>query len=430
MLEASTIDFLTILLMIVSVIYFLIKNDELPALIVAFFYACGVMRYNAVVGGLTNWVRVVYAVEIFHMNDELGLVALNYFFLGTVLFSVGYMLFSYKEKKVDFVDSPEIFNNFLQTKQKFIIGLYIVFLLINSVTSGVMSGHSGGYAMGMSYFYLFKMALGGLILLFFLLFKNLPKEKIFQKIVFGVLMLGAVGASWNTTQRFQFLSWAVAIMYIIIGSRNTIFKSILYGGGGIVLILVFTILGNMRYIKYGEDSFEQQIADAKLRLQVSEDANMLDGFMMVLQVYPDQLDYTYGMEHFEILLRPIPRAIWPDKPVGGYANKLHLNDNMGGYTVGISQSIYGSFYGEGGVMGIVILCIVYALMFYRLFLSTKKYNSDMRLLLHGIILTSAIPILRGGDLPGIVAFIGMSYWPVFLFLFLYKRHLKKITLQP
>ena len=54
-----------------------------------------------------------------------------------------------------------------------------------------------------------------------------------------------------------------------------------------------------------------------------------------------------------------------------------------------------------------------------------RYNSDLYWLIKGIILASFIPILRGGDLPGIVAFIGMSYWPVFVMIYLYNKHLKK-----
>ena len=154
---------------------------------------------------------------------------------------------------------------------------------------------------------------------------------------------------------------------------------------------------------------------------------MLDGFMMVLDVYPKHLNYSYGMEHFEILLRPIPRKLWPGKPVGGYANKLGLNDYKNAGTVGISQTIYGTFYGEGGVMGIIILSIIYGWLFVKLFRYTYRYNSDVHWLLKGIIIASFVPILRGGDLPGIIAFIGMSYWPVFLFLYQYNKFLKEHT---
>ena len=164
------------------------------------------------------------------------------------------------------------------------------------------------------------------------------------------------------------------------------------------------------------------------RSSSKEDQNMLDGLMMVMDVYPNHLDYHYGGEHFEILLRPIPRAIWPEKPVGGYANKLGLNDVRKG-TVGISQTIYGTFYGEGGVAGIVILSILYGYFFVRLFRMIGRYDSDLYWILKGIVLASFIPILRGGDLPGIVAFIGMSYWPVFLIVWQYNRYLKQNTIN-
>jgi hypothetical protein len=109
--------------------------------------------------------------------------------------------------------------------------------------------------------------------------------------------------------------------------------------------------------------------------------------------------------------------------VGGYANKLGLNDNMNSKTVGISQTIYGSFYGEGGFVGIVIFSILYAILFVRLFQYSFRYHSSIRYMIKGIAIASLIPLLRGGDLPGIFAFIGMSYWPVFLFIRNYHKFL-------
>jgi hypothetical protein len=92
---------------------------------------------------------------------------------------------------------------------------------------------------------------------------------------------------------------------------------------------------------------------------------------------------------------------------------------MGGGSVGISQSLYGTFYGEGGVVGIIILCVIYAFLLNALISRSIRYNSDVRHLIKGAAIASIIPLLRGGDLPGIYAFIGMSFWPVILFTFRY-----------
>jgi len=46
------------------------------------------------------------------------------------------------------------------------------------------------------------------------------------------------------------------------------------------------------------------------RFAFAADANMLDGFVLLRQVYPEMLPYSYGGEHLEIFTRPIPRAWW------------------------------------------------------------------------------------------------------------------------
>ena len=229
--------------------------------------------------------------------------------------------------------------------------------------------------------------------------------------------------SYNPSQRFQFLSWMVAIGIIAFQTYTPTKKIKYYIIGGAFVMLFFSLAGVARKHNLSNMSFSQMYDAAMERSETKEDQNMLDGFMMVLDVYPEHLDYHWGMEHLEILMRPIPRKLWPGKPFGGYANKLGLNDVKKG-TVGISQTIYGTFYGEGGIIGIIILSILYGWLFVKLFRYSEYYDSDMKWLLKGIIIASFVPILRGGDLPGIIAFIGMSYWPVFLILYQYNKFLR------
>lgn len=112
--------------------------------------------------------------------------------------------------------------------------------------------------------------------------------------------------------------------------------------------------------------------------------------------------------------------------MGGYANKLGLNDYQNSGTVGISQTIYGTFYGEGGVIGIIIFSILYGWIFVKLKRYSERYHSEMRYLIKGMIIASIVPILRGGDLPGIIAFVGMSYWPIFILLYQYNTLAKQL----
>ena len=145
---------------------------------------------------------------------------------------------------------------------------------------------------------------------------------------------------------------------------------------------------------------------------------MLDGFVLLRQVYPEMLGYSYGGEHLEILERPIPRAWWPDKPVGGYMNKLGIITADSGFTLGISPSLFGSFYQEGGLVGVVLLSIIYGFGFGRLVSFSTRIVPLAGLLLRGILAAAIVPLLRGGDLPGIYAWFGMSFWPCLLILWL------------
>jgi hypothetical protein len=425
----------TMILGLLAMVLFFIKNDEIPILFILFFYNSGLNRYNLVVSGGDRWVQVAYSKNIFNLTDELGLRALNYFFYGTLYITLAYFTFSmFRKPPEKFKDSDTTLSLFLKKYQLYIVIMFGVLASISfyarlAFANSFISG-GGSIALGGSYYIMLSFGLGGVIVLMYLVFKNYDaKKQILPKLMFGAVMLFAASMTYSTSGRFQFLSWSITCGIIYVANRNPFYKLRIYLIGGLVVSLAFGFAGVKRRTDTSTMSTFQKISLAWQRNKSTEDATMLDGFMMVLQVYPQHLAYHYGTEHLEILYRPIPRSLWPNKPLGGYANKLGLNDNMGGGSVGISQSLYGTFYGEGGVSGIVVLCIIYAFFVHRLMVSSLKYNSDVRHMIKGVTIASLIPLLRGGDLPGIYAFIGMSFWPVIFFLNRYNSFLKLYYFQ-
>ncbi|CAN5398457.1 hypothetical protein BH23BAC1_BH23BAC1_21060 [soil metagenome] len=415
----------SILLTFIVIIYFFKKNDEFLIILAFFFLSTGLNRYSTIIKGDLDWVRVNYAYSIFSLDDTLALEALNLFFWGTITFTLSYVFFNSENKRIAYkhIDDNNFFRKFLDKKKPLIIYLFVLFIIINSFTAVILKG-AENIAYGNSYFFLFGLAIGGIFLLIFMIYRKLDfKNNLLLKSLLLIILIYSAILSYNPTLRFQFLSWMIALGYLILKDASPMKKARLYIVGGFVLIIFFSLAGVARYQNLNSLSWDEKYYLALERATATEDQNMLDGFMMVLQVYPQELEYHYGMEHLEILMRPIPRALWPSKPVGGYANKLGLNDAEKG-TVGISQTIYGTFYGEGGILGILIFSITYGYFFVKLFRYANRYSSDMKYLLRGIILASVIPILRGGDIPGIIAFIGMSYWPIFLILYQYNKYLK------
>ncbi len=416
-------QFASLLLVLLAIRHYFRFNDEFLFLPVLFFFLTGISRYIAVLEGKSSWVSVAYTRNIFtEMTFEKGMWALSLFFTGTILFSLSYSFFNGRAAYPDTIDDNEHFSQFIHEKRLLILILFAFFVTLNTIFKALISGP---LALGNSYFYLFGMAIAGLVLLAYIVFKSLNfKENFSTKALFLFLMIWGMYVSYNPSLRFQFISWMVAFGILITQNYSPWQKVKYYAVGGVGLLLFFTLAGVARTHNLSQLSLSRQFQLATARSDSKADQNMLDGFMMVLDVYPNHLSYSYGMEHIEILLRPIPRQFWPGKPLGGYHNKLGLNDLSQG-TVGISQTIYGSFYGEGGVAGIVIFSILYGFLFVKLFRYSMRYDSDMKWMLKGIILASFIPILRGGDLPGIVAFLMMSYWPVFVLVYMYNRWLKK-----
>jgi hypothetical protein len=426
MLDIQYIWYLTIALVAYSVYYFFRKGDELPALLVLFLISTGLLRYQAVVSGKSDWVVVNYDKIYFALTDEKAVEALNLMLLGTAVLLIAYTVFSsYMRSPKVKVDNESVFTQFIIKHKWKIQGGFYVFLPLNTFA---LSRMSGSIALGNSYFYLFGMALGGLILLLFIVFRKIPPTSIFQKITVAAIIGYAAYLSFNPSARFQFLSWGIALGIYILGSYTPWQKLKYYVAGGFGIMLFFAMAGVARTNDLSNLTWEQRIDLSLERNDKREDQNMLDGFMMVREVYPQYSNFQYGAEHLGILARPIPRQLWPGKPMGGYVNRLGLQDATRG-TVGISQTLYGSFFEEGGTAGIVILALIYAWVLAKLVKLTERYQSGLRYLIKGIILASVLPLLRGGDLPGIYAFIGMSFWPVFIFIYYYNKHLKKLRFQ-
>ncbi|MES2389667.1 MAG: hypothetical protein V4543_16805 [Bacteroidota bacterium] len=356
------------------------------------------------------------------MNHSIALAALNMMALGTTALTVTYAALNSTGKDITKKDDSVVFFKFIRKQRMYILSLFGIFFILNLATtsytySQMEAGNSAAFGIS-AYSQMFSLGIGGILILTFLVYQGFSwTTELFGKMLFTFLLVIAAFISYNPIARFGFLSWSIALGVMTLRKVPPIRKTLLYCILGPLAALMFAYAGNTKagtstqYIT----GFWPNVEAAYERIQKGEDENMLDGMMMIMQVYPEYLPFSYGMEHLEILMRPIPRAWWPGKPLGSYINKLGLTENMKGGTVGISPSLYGTFWAEGAAPGIAICGIIYGIIFIRLYRFTDKYDSNLGYIMRGMIMASTLALLRGGDLPGIFAFIGMTYWPVILF---------------
>jgi hypothetical protein len=405
---------------VVSAIWFWRRSDEFPLILSLFLFYVFAFRFWALLQGWAAPVNISpfgfapVAVESCLASHALGVLG------QTMLLGVYVLL----QNRVIVVPRVIALAPFLQWLRPRTFVLVVVCAGLSTLTrravgAQIDAGKSMSFEIS-SYLSLFPMVLisGGILLV--LLWKagglNLPGSKFI-----ALAMLGAVAfLTFDSSSRFQFLGWILASTIILTAGFPFRQKASFAFLGLTIAAALFAVAGALRRADDPDLALEEESVN---RFAFASDANMLDGFVLLRQVYPDMLNYSYGGEHLEILTRPIPRAWWPGKPVGGYLNKLGIIDANSGVTLGISPSLFGSFYQEGGIIGMVLLSALYGFGFARLIRFSAVIHPLGGLLIRAIACAAVVPLLRGGDLPGIYAWFGMAFWPCFLVLYIWRKEL-------
>jgi hypothetical protein len=403
---------------LLGVLWVVRKHDEIPLLISTLLFYVFTFRFWALLQGWTSPVDISnFGFDPVDVESALDVQAIAT--LGeTVLLSV-YMLA--QRRRIDVphtLASPDLLG-WLKPR---VIALGVVCILITlqarrSVEVQVASGKSMSFEVS-SYLSLFSLSLVGVAVLIAALWKSRAFRPEGETFLASLLFVAIIYLTFQPGMRFQFLGWFVAVTIILSSGQSVVRRAQVLVIGLVGAVALFAVAGALRN---AEDPTVELEQSAWERFAFAQDANMLDGFVLLRQVYPRLLKYSYGGEHLEIFERPIPRAWWPGKPVGGYMNKLGIITADTGFTLGISPSLFGSFYQEGGLVGVLLLSMIYGFGFGRLVSFSTRIVPLAGLLIRGILAAAIVPLLRGGDLPGIYAWFGMSFWPCFLFLW-FRRH--------
>lgn len=394
-------------------VFFMRRNEELP-LFLCFYSGMVLIRLHLLETGQADWIRFDYGIHfIFNMEEAFYVAKL--IVLGTVILTCAFLLLVKSPPAVK-IDNSDYLKRFLAKKKTLIIVLFVLFYLFQMAFRTKLSH---GYATNLT------LANSSFIILIFLLFYKSDTSTI-QKVFFSVFTGVLAYSTYSPENRFQFLGWVIPIFFLMMQGKKPMQKLLPAASGLILILIFFSIARTLRSEEVRTGSASEKYDEGVSRLMAFEDINFIDGFIMITQVYPEYLDYHYGMDHLAIFLRPVPRALWPGKPLASWHQKYAAKYNYGeAYDAGFSPTLYGVFYGEGGIIGIVVFSLLWGWFLARVTLACNTYDHDMSAVLKGVLIASLVPVLRSGDLPGDVAVVGMSYWPVFAFIYLYNKFIKK-----
>lgn len=133
------------------------------------------------------------------------------------------------------------------------------------------------------------------------------------------------------------------------------------------------------------------------------DAGYANVVMLMIELFPDNFEYLLGQSYYRILLTPIPRFVWPNKPINteSFIGSI-VSPEILGYSLppGIQGDLYINF-GFWGVLGMFL----YGMFFSKI----SHIYSFFSLMISGISAVWIFHLSRGGFTNPIIIFLVLYF---------------------
>ena len=151
---------------------------------------------------------------------------------------------------------------------------------------------------------------------------------------------------------------AIALLFLYEQRRKWPSPPILLGLAA--LVALFNFVGQdrgaaIRALVMDDYSERGLYAADEVRFLEGMDAGNLEYFEYLVYAIPQRSGtYGYFLNNLQILTEPIPRALWPDKPIGAPIQMYKLFDY--GYPIGMTNSLPGEGWAQLGYLGVALWC--------------------------------------------------------------------------
>jgi hypothetical protein len=201
--------------------------------------------------------------------------------------------------------------------------------------------------------------------------------------------------------------------------------------GAAVVIALFVTVGQDRgrsiRIALGDDNtLAGTDYAAQQKFLEGMDFGNLEYFEFLVYAVPQRTgSYEYFANNLMLFTEPVPRVLWPEKPVGSPVKFFELFDY--GYPVGMTRSMPGEGWTQLGWLGVIVWCGLWGLVFgalYRRFINTEQ--NTFWVMAYMTFTAMLVVVYRDGTLitimrQGIFYFFPIFLWWVFAKLFAVPR---------
>jgi oligosaccharide repeat unit polymerase len=205
--------------------------------------------------------------------------------------------------------------------------------------------------------------------------------------------------SFAGAERSSFVVTILAVCCILLIEARRRYPPLRLIAAGILVLVLFNIIGSdrmaVRRLFAGEASFSEVLEnywDNRGDAAVTADMQEFDVLVAVLSVVPERAGYTYGTQYLRLLIWPIPRQLWPDKPV--YTSIVNLVD-YGNFEF-LTITLFADSYISLGVPGMIIVLFLISIALNNLYLTAVRGQRPVFLLTYFCVLMYSPIIFRDG----------------------------------
>ena len=112
-----------------------------------------------------------------------------------------------------------------------------------------------------------------------------------------------------------------------------------------------------------------------------ESVDSYENSMLLIDAIPDHVNFLNGRSFYELIINPIPRKLWPEKPYGFGLFLAGLKSRIP--VQGLAGSLVGESYANFGVLGVIVIFFLFGIgarAFHQIYI--KKRDNDFIIMLY------------------------------------------------
>ena len=236
----------------------------------------------------------------------------------------------------------------------------------------------------------------------------------------------------QTTALFFFMSSRASIVllmidglmiYYLMKERIELRKFIMAGGFAVGLLLL---------ILSSRDTSEHTFGDIVEKTFAGRDLMDISKTAHIINAVPNQIEYRNGETLYGFLVAPIPRSMWPEKPMWAERGSFLMMNVFGDVhgRTGMPPGLVAEFYWNFGLPGVCFGMFFMGLLFRQVHLVFEPYRGNpTSVLIYTIVVTRLTIFSIGNDFGTGFVKVGLDLIPLLMMLLFIGVHVPVNTLE-